>query len=68
MRPLNTSLLLQLVTPATIGKRSIVMSVSVCLCACVRVCLSSVIPSKLHVRSLPISVHVTVAGPPLAAC
>ena len=41
MRPLNTSLLLQLVTPPTIGKRSIVMSVSVCVRVCVFVCPQS---------------------------
>jgi len=36
------------------------MSVSVCLCVRVCVCLSAIISSKLHVRSLPnYFVHVT---------
>ena len=36
---------------------SIVISVSVCVCVCV--CLSAILSSELHVRSLPIFVHVT---------
>ena len=40
-----------LVTPPSIGQRSIVTSVSVCLSVCVR--LSAVISSELHVRSSP---------------
>jgi len=45
-----------IVTPPPIGKRSILMSVSVCLC----VCLSAIISSELHVRSLQKKfVHVT---------
>jgi len=43
------------VTLPTKGERSIVMSVSVCLC----VCLSAIISSELNVRSSPISVRVT---------
>jgi len=35
------------------------MSVSVCLCLCVFVCLSEIIFSELHVRSSPIFAHVT---------
>jgi len=43
------------VTLPTKVERSIVMSVSVCLC----VCLSAIISSELNVRSSPISVRVT---------
>jgi len=50
------------VTPPPIGERSIVMSMYVCVSACV--CLSAIISSELHVRSspkfscmLPIAVH-----------
>jgi len=44
-----------MVTPPPIGKRNIVISVSVCLsvCLCACVCLSAIISSELHGRSSP---------------
>ena len=47
----------ELITAPPTGKRSIVVSVSVCLS--VRVCLSAIMSSELRVRSSQIFVHVT---------
>jgi len=46
----STKSLCPLVTPPSIGERSIVMSVSICVC----VFLSASISSELHVRTSPI--------------
>ena len=58
-RKMRCTLHAEFITPPTIEKQRIVMSVYVCLsvcvcvCLCVAVCLSAIIPSGLHIRSSP---------------
>jgi len=58
-RKMRRTLHAEFITPPTIEKQRIVMSVYVCLsvcvcvCLCVAVCLSAIIPSGLHIRSSP---------------